>query len=253
MDDAEKKRANLRVLQRLDHSIKEIECSATHVVLYEFCQSKQHWEKKNVEGSLFVTRRGDEPRYKLLVLNRSSTENLEVFIGPHFQMQVREPYLIFRSPDENQESTIRGLWFHDGDERTNISNILQKFVNDQKRLSETASNQVDPSSQSQQSETVSAPSSAPPNNKMDISNTPKKNSDVEDFAKKMLSPLSAGPDIAGGDGVSALNDNMVLDKKSLQLSLLALIQDERFLDLIHAQYKKVAQLRASKSPNDDKN
>mmetsp|Transcript_15978 Transcript_15978/g.24866 ORF Transcript_15978/g.24866 Transcript_15978/m.24866 type:complete len:142 (+) Transcript_15978:93-518(+) len=37
-----------------------------------------------------------------------------------------------------------------------------------------------------------------------------------------------------------------LDKKSLQLALLSLIQDERFLDLIHAQYLKVASSRAQR-------
>ena len=39
----------------------------------------------------------------------------------------------------------------------------------------------------------------------------------------------------------------VLDKKSLQLALLSLIQDERFLDLLHAQYLKVAHARANRN------
>lgn len=37
-----------------------------------------------------------------------------------------------------------------------------------------------------------------------------------------------------------------LDKKSLQLALLSLIQDERFLDLLHAQYLKVHHARTKK-------
>lgn len=36
---------------------------------------------------------------------------------------------------------------------------------------------------------------------------------------------------------------VVIDKKSLQLTLLSLIQDERFIDLIHAQYLKVVNAR----------
>jgi len=40
--------------------------------------------------------------------------------------------------------------------------------------------------------------------------------------------------------------NLVLDKKSLQLTLLSLIQDDRFVDLIHAQYIKVATARQGK-------
>ena len=38
----------------------------------------------------------------------------------------------------------------------------------------------------------------------------------------------------------------MLDKKSLQLALLSLIQDDRFLDLLHAQYLKVAHARANR-------
>ena len=37
--------------------------------------------------------------------------------------------------------------------------------------------------------------------------------------------------------------SVVIDKKSLQLTLLSLIQDERFIDLIHAQYLKVVNAR----------
>ena len=40
---------------------------------------------------------------------------------------------------------------------------------------------------------------------------------------------------------------VALDKKSLQLALLSLIQDERFIDLLHAQYLKVAHARAHRN------
>eukprot|EP00537_Pseudo-nitzschia_pungens_P005484 CAMPEP_0172362346 /NCGR_PEP_ID=MMETSP1060-20121228/5976_1 /TAXON_ID=37318 /ORGANISM="Pseudo-nitzschia pungens, Strain cf. cingulata" /LENGTH=168 /DNA_ID=CAMNT_0013084835 /DNA_START=160 /DNA_END=666 /DNA_ORIENTATION=+ len=43
------------------------------------------------------------------------------------------------------------------------------------------------------------------------------------------------------------NQQPILDKKSLQLALLSLIQDERFLDLLHAQYLKVHNARASRN------
>jgi hypothetical protein len=43
--------ANLRVLQRIDPSIIGIVGSATHVVLYEFLETTQKWEKQNCEGA----------------------------------------------------------------------------------------------------------------------------------------------------------------------------------------------------------
>ena len=45
---------------------------------------------------------------------------------------------------------------------------------------------------------------------------------------------------------SMIPPGVALDKKSLQLALLSLIQDERFIDLLHAQYLKVAHARARK-------
>ena len=81
--------------------------------------------------------------------------------------------------------------------------------------------------------------------------------DTADAAAVLLSPLSISNSTNTESNVpkqhqhvaqqqqTYLNNN-VLDKKSLQLSLLSLIQDERFLDLIHAQYIKVTHARASR-------
>lgn len=292
MNEKEKKQANLRVLQRLDPSVLDIVCGATHVVLYEFSQQKQHWEKKNVEGSLFITKRASEPLFKLLVLNRSSTQNLEVPIGINFQMQVREPYLIFRSQDG--DATIRGLWFHDNNERCTVSGYLERIVedskgmvsdNDKHTLNEQPPQQQTPPPQQQQPEmtkrdvaTGTTPSLATnasttggtvvatPNKKVD-------SVEADIVAEALLSPLSLGtaPQETNQPGLHLHRQqhmhhatpyatpegpmsspsvphyrNVVLDKKSLQLSLLALIQDEKFLDLIHAQYLKVAHSRAHK-------
>jgi mRNA-decapping enzyme 1B len=53
---------------------------------------------------------------------------------------------------------------------------------------------------------------------------------------------------------SSNNSNavVVLDKKSLQLTLLSLIQDDRFLDLLHSQYLKVVRTRAAKQQQQQK-
>jgi len=43
-----------------------------------------------------------------------------------------------------------------------------------------------------------------------------------------------------------MHQNLVLDKKSLQLSLLSLLQEDRFIDIIHSQYLKVVRKRAER-------
>ena len=130
MDDI-KHSANLRALQRVDASTVDIISSATHVVLYQFNDAHQQWEKAGIDGSLFLTKRqGDEinpTRFRLVVLNRSNPENLIVDVSGSFQMQVRQPYLIFRD-SKNPEAAIRGIWFHDDEERSGVASLLQKVI-----------------------------------------------------------------------------------------------------------------------------
>jgi len=233
--------ANLRVLQRIDPSIIDVVSSATHVVLYEFNESAQAWEKRNVEGSLFVAKRSDCPRFKLIVMNRNAKENLEIPLAAKFQMQVREPYLIFRLENGDEDSAekmpIRGIWFHDGKEREVICNVLEKVMKVLAHATE-----------------------------LEEKNEPQQDVSVGDEAASLISGLKIGeanelgstlspktPD--RGDNSTNLGketpsvgkqDNLILDKKSLQLSLMSLLQEDRFLDLIHAQYLKVAHARAQR-------
>lgn len=230
IDEDARRVANLRVLQRLDSSILDIVGSATHCVLYEFNETVQSWEKRDVEGSLFVAKRSpDLPRFKLMIMNRNSRQNLEVPLTATFQMQEREPYLIFRETKTNNDDnnkTIRGIWFHDAEERQKISKLLQRVV-------QSLSHVVDLEKKDQKNALTS-----------------------EDAAATLLSPLSledktnSQAQTQNNNGNTNNNNSqnkpLVLDKKSLQLSLMSLLQDERFLDLIHAQYLKVANARANK-------
>ena len=224
IDEDARRVANLRVLQRMDAMIVDIEGSATHCVLYEFNEISQSWEKKDVEGSLFVAKRS--AGFKLVIMNRNSRKNLDVPITSTFQMQVRDPYLIFRDTAPATSATnkkrIRGIWFHDSNERQIISTLLQRIV---KSLSSTMEQ------------------SLPNNNTSSQFN--KKSMDTPTAAAALLSPLTLEPTTTSTTPV-ANPGNILLDKKSLQLSLMSLLQDERFLDLIHAQYLKVAHARANK-------
>ena len=50
INEAAKRAANLRVLQKTDPTTIDIIGSAPHAVLYEFNTSAVQWEKQNVEG-----------------------------------------------------------------------------------------------------------------------------------------------------------------------------------------------------------
>lgn len=227
IDEDARRVANLRVLQRMDATIVDIEGSATHCVLYEFNEISQSWEKKDVEGSLFVAKRS--AGFKLVIMNRNSRKNLDVSITSTFQMQVRDPYLIFRdtapATANANKKRIRGIWFHDGNERQNISTLLQRIV---KSLS---------------SQTTTTEQTLPNNNNSSQYN--KKSMDTPTAAAALLSPLTLDQPTTSPTP-TANPGSVLLDKKSLQLSLMSLLQDERFLDLIHAQYLKVTHARANK-------
>ena len=236
IDADTRRKANLRVLQRMDRNVIDIAITATHVVLYEYNNTKQSsWEKKNVEGTLFVTKRSDAPRFKLVVLNRSSTENLEVPITASFQMQVKDPYLIFR--DSPVSTDFVGIWFHDGKERDQIASYLEQVVYSLIKIEEMERTEPPPQSLASEEDEDSA---------------------RRDAGAALLSTLTLGSNdnnapaphrVATGQELKpalSTHHNLVLDKKSLQLSLLSLIQDERFLDLIHAQYLKVVHRRADR-------
>ena len=236
IDSETRRKANLRSLQRLDSNIVDLAITATHVVLYEFSNSKRTWEKKNIEGSLFITKRSDSPRFKLIVLNRSSNENLEVPITASFQMQVKEPYMIFRDGAASKGAEeIRGIWFHDGNERESIVSYLEQVVKSLVKIEEMEA--------SRGIETVEA---LPPDTKVDAGAALLATLNLGSKSMSQSLESSNEPKQSSLESSSVPSKNLVLDKKSLQLSLLSLIQDERFLDLIHAQYLKVLNARTAR-------
>mmetsp|Transcript_7612 Transcript_7612/g.16309 ORF Transcript_7612/g.16309 Transcript_7612/m.16309 type:complete len:266 (-) Transcript_7612:310-1107(-) len=243
-----RRKANLRSLQRIDSNIVDLAITATHVVLYEFDNSKRTWERKNVEGSLFVAKRSDAPRFKLVVLNRSSTENLEVPITASFQMQVNDPYMMFRDSAASKggsEEKIRGIWFHDSNERGSVVSYLENVVKSLAKIEEMEKAQPPPTQSSQKTEAPS-PTDAGAALLATLNLGAKNNNQSTQHQKSESSQERQDDQKQSARNSSAASHNLVLDKKSLQLSLLSLIQDERFLDLIHAQYLKVVHSRAAR-------
>mmetsp|Transcript_43959 Transcript_43959/g.126936 ORF Transcript_43959/g.126936 Transcript_43959/m.126936 type:complete len:225 (-) Transcript_43959:336-1010(-) len=218
INEQARKEANLRLLQRsMDQSISNILGNATHVVLYEFSQDSQSWEKSDVEGSMFLAERPSG--YLLVILNRNSRDNYPMELSPDFQLQHSDPYLIFRQQIKG-ETVIRGIWFPNASERIAMNDMLEKTLEDLKN------------------------NPRPP---------PAATDEASAVLSTLLSPVTLGS-VGNQNNTSIRQDSPsqqtsqpTLDKKSLQLALLSLIQDERFLDLLHAQYLKVAHARANRN------
>jgi mRNA-decapping enzyme 1B len=289
-----RKEANLRLLQRSsDPTISNILGSATHVVLYQFQQSTQTWEKSNVEGSLFLAVR--PLGYLLIIVNRNSPDNFILSLERDFQLQHKDPYLIFKQQGKQQQqgqtTIIRGIWFPNPQERVEMNDLLTQVLQTL-RMAPVAT----PDSYQAPATTTVTTASAFASTSSLVGGGGGLPSHIDPGAAMaaLLSPLSLGGETSksmgsylatttttsttaaatsplstigtlqnsdnnnsnnSGGGYSQQRNmspsgggqSPVLDKKSLQLALLSLIQDERFLDLLHAQYLKVAHARANRS------
>mmetsp|Transcript_37183 Transcript_37183/g.52534 ORF Transcript_37183/g.52534 Transcript_37183/m.52534 type:complete len:267 (+) Transcript_37183:189-989(+) len=252
-----RRKANLKVLQRNDSAVLDIVSSATHVCLYEFKEGQGGWEKLQVEGSLFLVKRvaAADPRFQLIILNRNSTDNFTMPIMGDLQVQNSDPYLITRQKDPE---LIYGIWFHNGQERDLFSEVFHKVV---KSLSMPPPTPTPAPTQPSNGNSIATATGVSNGN---VTGTGVVVDQVA-AATALMSPLTLGNNtirVTRGPGPpmatvpqsqpqqtkqqSQSQEPIVLDKKSLQLSLLSLIQDERFLDLIHAQYLKVAHARANR-------
>jgi mRNA-decapping enzyme 1B len=173
---------------------------------------------------------------------------------------------------ESSSSRILGIWFHNNEERIRIDRILRETV--QEKVSSGAvdtaaaamaalglTEAIAKQQQQQQqiraksashaissSATTTVKNSTPTGPATASSSVPVLSTNATPNMTTSSSPALTAPATAASSLVppGAPPDAVALDKKSLQLALLSLIQDERFLDLLHTQYLKVVRTRAKK-------
>ena len=260
VNEQARKEANLRLLKRsVDRSITDIFGGATHVVLYHFHDETQRWEKSDVEGSLSLAVRGETEatsKYVLVILNRNSPDNYTFDFTSDFQLQKSDPFLIFKNYEQkpqtvptttatqNRPATIRGIWFPNDNERDAMNELLVGVL---KSLKEAPLPAPKPSID-RNAATASLFSAL----NIGVDNNPsssQQQQQQQQHPSEQERTSAARPTKSSSATSSPSNSNQqpILDKKSLQLALLSLIQDDRFLDLLHAQYLKVHNARASRS------
>ncbi|TPX69008.1 hypothetical protein CcCBS67573_g06963 [Chytriomyces confervae] len=92
MDYQERKAHNLKVLKRHDPLVTDILDSTSHVVVYDFDEAKQSWNKKGIEGTLFIVQRNSRVRHRMLILNRLSLDPFDVDLMDTIEFQVTGDY-----------------------------------------------------------------------------------------------------------------------------------------------------------------
>jgi mRNA-decapping enzyme 1B len=152
MDKEKQLEYNVAVLKRRDAAISGVIDMSGHVVLYRFSEETQSWDRRNVEGSLFVVSRSEEPKYQFVVLNRISSENLVESVSSDFQMELTDQFLLYR----NTQQEISGIWFYSPSERASIAALLQSIVGGAQPTAAAAQSPTEP--------TAVTDDSAPANN-----------------------------------------------------------------------------------------
>eukprot|EP00300_Choanocystis_sp_HF-7_P013096 c18156_g1_i2.p1 GENE.c18156_g1_i2~~c18156_g1_i2.p1 ORF type:complete len:277 (+),score=39.74 c18156_g1_i2:29-859(+) len=115
---------NLEVLRRRDPEVAEIVSTAAHVAVYEYAIRDRKWDRRGVEGSLFVTRRKCAPFYRFVVMNRLGPENQTEDIVPGFEVELNHDFVLYRT----HENRVRGLWFYEPSERQRVLTLLTDII-----------------------------------------------------------------------------------------------------------------------------
>jgi len=115
---------NLSVIQRLDSSVEQVIATAGHVALYDFDVGTSAWSRKEVEGSLFLVKRKEAPRFKFVILNKKGADNFWEDVGSGFNCELQAPYVLYR----NSKGEVIGIWFYEADEGKKFADIFQKIT-----------------------------------------------------------------------------------------------------------------------------
>ncbi|XP_024376583.1 mRNA-decapping enzyme-like protein [Physcomitrium patens] len=124
LDKTSTKELNLVVLQRMDQFVEDILATATHVSVYQMNSDTNQWISKDVEGSLFVVKRGRHPRFQFIVMNRRSTDNLVENLSGDLEHTLQSPYFIYRNA--NQEDLC--IQFHNSSEFDDVTSLFQRLL-----------------------------------------------------------------------------------------------------------------------------
>lgn len=135
----------LQSLQQVDPLIDQVVVYSKFVVAYLLQQDGTNpgWRKANIEGPVYVVRRRGTPRFQLLVKNQFSTNDLLDDLHPDWELDCQKNYVFYKVEDPSKR--IRGLWFHDDNERQRIEGIIEKTLKEVR--SQPAEPQTEPQPQ----------------------------------------------------------------------------------------------------------
>jgi hypothetical protein len=171
-------RINLQALQNRDPYISKIIDQAQRVCVYKFIAEKREWERKDLEGTLFVYERICEPYHGFVILSTVSPETFVQIIKPSMEFKHAPTYEAFLQYKVDV-GDIYGIWFISKNDCPRVTEYL-------KRLTQKAKER-------EQSKTIETISSQKSNNIISLLNTAQ---DKFQDSKRKQEPNNSDPSTA---------------------------------------------------------
>ena len=109
VDKEARRSKSLMILQRYYSSVVGIEDDTVHTAVYNFNLTTSGWEKRGIEGGLFITRNKTTPIYSAVVLNKANPENFELSLDTVISVNCQAHIIMLRY-ETNRAPAIAGLW-----------------------------------------------------------------------------------------------------------------------------------------------
>lgn len=120
-------RINLQALQNRDPYISKIVDQAQRVCVYKFIAEKREWERKDLEGTLFVYERMCEPYHGFVILSTVSRETFVQIIKSSMEFKHSPTYEAFLQYKVDV-GDIYGIWFISKNDCPRVTECLKDLT-----------------------------------------------------------------------------------------------------------------------------
>ncbi|CAF0834176.1 unnamed protein product [Adineta steineri] len=120
-------RINLQALQNRDPYITKIIDQAQRVCVYKFIAEKREWERKDLEGTLFVYERSCEPYHGFVILSTVSRETFVQIIKSSMEFKHSPNYEAFLQYKVDV-GDIYGIWFISKNDCPRVTECLKRLT-----------------------------------------------------------------------------------------------------------------------------
>ncbi|CAF1156161.1 unnamed protein product [Rotaria sordida] len=133
-------RINLQALQNRDPYITKIIDQAQRVCVYKFIGDKREWERKDLEGTLFVYERSCEPYHGFVILSTVSRETFVQIIKSSMEFKHSPNYEAFLQYKVDV-GDIYGIWFISKNDCPRVTECLKRLTIQAKEYEQSKQNQ----------------------------------------------------------------------------------------------------------------